>query len=193
MTIALTLNAPTDSDLMQAYCRGDIEAFNQLYQHHKTELYRYVLNSCNNEATAAELYQDIWAKVINARSSFRKDQPFNAWLYKIARNTIIDNYRRTVKQQHNEHFDENTVLGNAVDLQKPLQPDEMSALEQQSQTLQSALSELPNKQRDALLMRHVAGMTLNEIAVSTKENAETVKSRLRYATQKLRQLLREAL
>jgi len=57
-------DTPSDKTLMLAYAGGDTEAFETLYQRHRRGLYRYVLHSCGNEADTAEIYQDIWLKVV---------------------------------------------------------------------------------------------------------------------------------
>ena len=179
----------SDKQLMLSYRDGDSSAFNELYRRHRVALYRFIKNSCNTEAAAAELFQDVWTSVINARDTYEGAAPFNAWLYRIARNKLTDYYRANKIQHQTTTLNEETDTGIAQ-LQVPLQPDELAELSNQSDALQSALSSLPAEQRDAVLLKHVAGFTLEEIATQFEENAETIKSRLRYATAKLRKQLR---
>jgi RNA polymerase sigma-70 factor (ECF subfamily) len=184
-----TLQNESDNDLMMSYRDGDSDAFNELYRRHRVSLFRFIKNSCNTEAVASELFQDVWTSVINARQTYEGAAPFHAWLYRIARNKLTDYYRTNKIQPQTTTLNEDTDTGIAQ-LQVPLQPDELTDLSNQTSALQSALNTLPPEQRDALLLKHVAGFTLDEIATQFQENAETIKSRLRYATAKLRKQLR---
>jgi len=134
---------------MLAYADGDADAFDTLYQRHRRSLYRYVLHSSGNESDAAEIYQDIWLKVINAREAYQADAPFTAWLYRIARNRIVDHYRRHGKTI-TEEFDEQHVdnqLGDVTMIAPSLQPDEVARIGEMRTVLQSALNSLPDGQR----------------------------------------------
>lgn len=189
METAVENHQTTDTDLMLAYREGDIDSFNELYRRHKTPLYRFILNSCNNDATAAELFQDVWARVVNGRHGYSSSAPFAAWLYRIARNRIVDSYRSTNSNPLHAAVqleDDSQV----TQLQTPLQPDEITELSTRENALSIALASLPENQREVVLLRHIAGFNLQEIAELVNENSETVKSRLRYAFTKLRKQLR---
>jgi len=189
MQTAINRQEASDTDLMLAYQGGDIHSFNELYRRHKTPLYRYMFNSCANEATASELFQDVWARVVNGRHGYSSTAPFPAWLYRIARNRIVDSYRSNNVSPLNQAsvFEEDASI---TQLQMPLQPDELAELSNREDALFNALATLPENQREVVLLRHIAGFNLQEIAELVNENAETVKSRLRYAFTKLRKQLR---
>ena len=174
---------------MIAYRDGDTESFDELYRRHRKPLYRYVASSCEQAATAAELFQDIWTRVIDARHGYSESAPFQAWLYRIARNRMIDHYRANRKINETTTFDA-TIETQITQIQTPLQPDEITDLLNRENALDEALSSLPTDQRDAVLLRHIAGFSVKEIASIIDENTETVKSRLRYAFTKLRKQLR---
>lgn len=183
--------SPSESDkqLMLAYRDGNSDAFTALYGRHRVSLYRFIKSSCASESIASELFQDVWTNVINARHTYEGAAPFNAWLYRIARNRLTDYYRANKIQHQTSTLNEETDTSIAQ-LQVPLQPDELAELSNQSDTLQAALATLPPEQRDAILLKHIAGFSLQEIATQFNENTETIKSRLRYATAKLRKQLR---
>jgi len=174
---------------MLAYQDGDIDSFNELYRRHKTPLYRFMVSSCSTESIGAELYQDVWARVVNGRHGYSSTAPFAAWLYRIARNRIVDSYRSTKANpvSGSVQFDEDA---HVTQLQTPLQPDELTELANREDALSAALATLPENQREVVLLRHIAGFSLQEIAELLNENSETVKSRLRYAFTKLRKQLR---
>lgn len=189
MDTAITHNKASDTDLMVNYRDGDIDAFNELYTRHKSSLYRFMRSSCSSDAIAAELYQDVWARVVNGRLGYSNAAPFQSWLYRIARNRLIDFYR----SNKNSNLTTSLDLDNdahVTQLQTSLQPDEITELTIRKNALAKALATLPNEQREVVLLRHIAGFGVQEIAELINENAETVKSRLRYAFSKLRKQLR---
>lgn len=189
METAIDKETISDTHLMIRYRDGDLDAFNVLYAHHKTPLYRFMVSSCTSEAIAAELFQDVWARVVNGRHGYSNSAPFNAWLYRIARNRLIDYYRSNKNSKLTTSLDlENDA--HVTQLQTPLQPDELTELASRKDALSEALATLPEEQREVVLLRHIAGFGVQEIADLVNENSETVKSRLRYAFTKLRKQLR---
>jgi len=189
MEIAVSRIDATDTELMLAYQDGDIESFNELYHRHKITLYRFMVKSCYTESIASELFQDVWARVVNGRHGYTSTAPFTAWLYRIARNRIADSYRSANFNPicDSTQLDDDTHI---TQLQTPLQPDEITELAKRKYALEDALATLPDKQREVVLLRHIAGFSLQEIADLVDVNSETVKSRLRYAFAKLRKQLR---
>ena len=174
---------------MVRYRDGDIDAFNELYARYKTSLYRFMVNSCSTESIAAELYQDVWARVVNGRHGYSTSAPFAAWLYRIARNRLTDFYRSNKNNNLTTSLDfENDT--HVTQLQTTLLPEEITELSTRKDALSVALAKLPDEQREVVLLRHIAGFGIQEIADLVDENTETVKSRLRYAFTKLRKQLR---
>lgn len=176
---------------MKAYADGDTAAFETLYTRHKQALFRYVRHSCNNEAVAHELYQDIWLHVVKGRESYRLESPFRAWLYRIARNRLIDHYRQQPALADSALDPESNISQLSTLTTTPLTPEEVAVLGQRIQVLHAALQNLPTAQRESMLLRYIAGMSVKEISELVSEGAETIKSRLRYATAKLRLQLKE--
>ena len=169
---------------MLSYGAGNAAAFDILYQRHKTPLYRFILRQCGQEVVD-ELFQDIWLKVINSRESYQVKSSFKTWLYHLARNRIIDLYRRNNIRPVDNHADElNTIANISV-----AQPETQLQSQNQYETLLKAISELPADQKEAFLLREEAGLNTEQIAETCGINFETAKSRLRYAMNKLRQKL----
>jgi RNA polymerase sigma-70 factor (ECF subfamily) len=83
-----------DEQLMLAYREGDAGAFEQLYKRHKGALFRFVLRSIRDRATAEELYQEIWMRAIEARFRYEAQAKFTTWLYTIAHNRLVDHWRK---------------------------------------------------------------------------------------------------
>ncbi|KFX67981.1 RNA polymerase sigma factor [Pseudomonas taeanensis MS-3] len=181
-----SFSADDDAALLRRYRQGDIEAFAQLYQRHRLGLFRFLCGLCSDPALAEEVFQDTWLSLIRSESLPRDALLFKTWLYQIARNRLIDHWRKHGKRQG---------LQDAFDEQVHAEPDSQANPEQQlslsrdQQRLQAALDDLPEEQREVFLLRAHAELQLHEIAELTRTPVETVKSRLRYALQKLRRLL----
>ena len=172
----------SDEDLMEAWAAGSMQAFEVLYARYRGPLYRYILRQAGDDATANDLYQGSWEKIIRARKSYRPQAPFRAWMYRIAHNHVIDHFRRSRPQSELEpERMESAEQG----------PDELLSQEARQQRLREAVDRLPDKQRDAILLKLDAGLDLQSIADVTGVNRETAKSRLRYAVARLKHLMME--
>ena len=173
----------SDDALMLAYAAGDAAAFERLYQRHRIRLYRFLARRLRDDALADELFQDVWHKVIGARAGWAP-QPggFPAWLYRIARNRLLDHWRA---QSHRPPAPEDAEA-RALRIEDPDTPERLLSEFEQRRRLQLALEELPEEQREVVLLRLEQELTLEEIGAVTGVGRETVKSRLRYAMDKLR-------
>src|SRR5438477_4225824 len=83
-----------DVDLMLRYRDGDALAFAHLYSHHKGPLYRYLLRHVRNAGAAADLFQEVWSRVIANRARYEPRAKFATFLFHIAHNCTIDFFRR---------------------------------------------------------------------------------------------------
>ena len=88
------LNDEDDNALMLAYAAGRADAFDELYARYSKPLYQFVLHGCSNAPSAAEIFQDVWLSVVHARAQFTDTGTFKSWLYRIARNKLVDHYRK---------------------------------------------------------------------------------------------------
>ena len=177
---------PTDEELMLAYGAGDVGAFQTLYSRHRGPLFRHLARQLRDAPLAEELFQDIWQRVITARQRYRPDAKFGTWLYQIAHNRVTDHWRG---KQHRPDApgDADELAARVPDPQTPER--QLSAFEERRR-LQRALEELPDDQREVVLLRLEQELSLEEIGEITGVGRETVKSRLRYAMDKLRARLR---
>lgn len=188
MTAILPIAAePSDAELLRRYRAGDAAAFTQLYERHRLGLFRFLLGLCGEHAVAEEVFQETWISLVRSESLQREAAVlFKTWLYQIARNRLIDHWRKHGKhQQREEAFDE--LLHDQPSVASD--PERQLSLTQDQARIQAALADLPAEQREVFLLRAHADLQLHEIAELTRTPAETVKSRLRYAMNKLRRLL----
>jgi RNA polymerase sigma-70 factor (ECF subfamily) len=183
------MNAADASDdvLMLAWTAGDTSAFEMLYARHRGPLYRFLLRQLRDNALADEFFQDVWQRVIAARHGWKPEAAFSTWLYRIAHNRLNDHWRG-LKHRPPAPGDGDERAARVPD---PTTPErELSEFEQRRR-LQRAIEELPEDQREAVLLRLEQELSLDEIGAITGVGRETVKSRLRYALDKLRARLSE--
>ena len=172
--------ATTDDALMLAWAAGEASAFEVLYGRHRGPLFRFLLAQLRDRPLAEELYQDVWQRVIAARATWRPEAAFATWLYRIAHNRLNDHWRA---QRHRPPAPLDAELRTAA-LADPEHPGSVAEQHEQRQRLQQALDELPDEQREAVLLRLQQELSLEEIGRITGVGRETVKSRLRYALDK---------
>ncbi len=178
---------PADETLMLAYAAGNAAAFEQLYARHRTRLYRFLLRQVRDPALADEFFQDTWQRVISAREGWRPEAAFTTWLFRIAHNRLTDHWR-ALKHRPSAPADADERAARVPD---PDTPERNLSDFEQRRRLQLAMAELPDEQRVVLELRLQQELSLEEIGEITGVGRETVKSRLRYAMDKLRMRLNE--
>ena len=183
---------PSDETLIARYARGDGEAFAALYRRHELRIWRYLERNVGSRATAEELMQEVWFAVARDAERYRPSARFTTWLFTIARNRMVDAVRGS---RPHVSLD---VLGNeATTVVERLTADSaagpLAAAEERDRAtaLRRALARLPPEQRDAFLLQLEGDFSVEEVAAITRTGSETVKSRLRYARTRLRELLSE--
>ena len=175
----------SDERLMLLYRDGDAEAFEQLYRRHKDALYGYLFRQCSNPAIAIELAQDVWLNVIRARRRYRPKAKFSTYLFKLARNRLIDHFRKHSGTRSNPSDGEDTPdVEELADEANP-GPERQASAEVDIERLSELIETLPDLQREAFLL-FAEGLSVPEIAEVTDTQPETARSRLRYALGKLR-------
>ena len=163
---------------MAAYRGGDARAFETLYARHRTRLFRFVLRSVKARAVAEELYQEVWMRVIEARAGYKPKARFTTWLYTIAHNRLVDHWRKRGLTL--------VALEGDDAVSSSLDPADQAQARESLARFAAALDALPTLQREAFLLYEESGLSIAEIAAATGANEETAKSRLRYATAKLK-------
>ncbi|GGK02433.1 RNA polymerase sigma factor [Luteimonas terricola] len=175
----------SDDALMLAWTGGDVAAFEALYGRHRERLHRFLLRQLRDPGVADEVFQDTWQRVLAAGRDWRPEAAFATWLYRIARNRIADHWRaRQHRPPAPADADERSLR-----IEDPDTPELRMHAFQRSRDLQQALDALPDDQREVVLLRLEQELTLEEIGDITGVGRETVKSRLRYAMDKLRAAL----
>lgn len=145
----------SDIDLLERAVQGDAEAFGVLYREHLERVYRYVLYRVGDPYEAEDLTETIFLKAWEALPDYRVEgQPWTAWLFRIAGNTVIDYYR--TRHPHSE-------LEEALPADGP-EPVERVSLGEEMAQLRAALGQLPPEQQHLLVLRFVEGLSHAEVA-----------------------------
>lgn len=177
-----------DAQLMLAYAKGEMRAFETLYARHRGALYRYLARHARDGEIANDLFQEVWSRVIVNRARYEPRAKFRTFLFTLAHNCFIDHCRRAKSRPTGASIDE----ADAADLlsaDENMQPDAELEREEGSRRYRAALAALPQEQRDVYLLHEEADLSLEEIARVTGVGPETAKSRLRYAVGKLKAAL----
>ncbi|WP_290610918.1 sigma-70 family RNA polymerase sigma factor [Arsukibacterium sp. UBA3155] len=175
-------------ELMQQFQQsGQLQWLEKLIMQCGDDLYHFLLRQADAQL-AADICQQCWLKVLENRHSYRSESRFKTWLFTLARNALVDELRKQQRWQFTECKD---VEGNTEGLcQAPQCIAEQLARLQQKERLAVALASLPVLQREAILLQ-LEEFSLDDIAQITRELPETIKSRLRYARERLAQLMGE--
>lgn len=180
----------TDESLMLAYRDGDAAAFAALYGRWRGRLYRYLAHQARDSAD--ELFQDVWLRVVGARTHYEVAAKFSTWLFRIAHNRLVDHYRERgrgfVKLFDTREEEDDDA---AADPPAPASETPPALLDrrQAARRILDCLEALPPPQREVFLMAEESGLSLEEIARASGVGRETAKSRLRYALDRLRRCL----
>ncbi len=182
---------PTDEALMQRYREDDLSAFAELYRRHGKGLYQFIAWRSPRREWVEEIVQDSWAALHEARARYEPIASFKTWLYQIARNRLIDLLRHKEAKLASDMGEEPTSVFERLADQagEVASPEHILEKKQQLNALHEAIRELPVEQKEVLILQQFNAMSMEEIAQITATPIETVKSRLRYAMQKLRSKL----
>ena len=160
---------------MLGFAAGSYTAFEALYARHKDAVYRYFVR-VTDPANAADAHQETWTRIVANRRKYRPAGRFRAYLFTVAHNVLMDQFRRPAWEtgSHPEPIADGSPESDAAGLET-------------ASRLNLLIERLPVTQREVLIMRKEAGLTIREIARITGITEEGVKSRLRYAVNRLRQ------
>lgn len=185
----------SDEDLMRRYLSGDQSAFEIVYRRRREGIRRFFGRNTGSMAIGAELAQEVWMKLIRAceTGSYTAEAKFTTYLYRLARNHLIDWYRKNRNKETVEFKEEIESDGDVTEYQEyeVQNPEQIVSDRQRLSKVMEGISNLSDVQREALLMYVEGDMSYDDIAEATNTSRETVKTRLRYARQHLKKLVFE--
>ncbi len=181
---------------MAAYQKGDVQAFADLVARHEKRLWNFVRRFVCDSTTAEDLLQEVFLRVVRGAADWHPTAKVSTWLYTIARNLCTDQARRA-EHRRAESLDDPALsesgerMAPRVErLPSPAASSEAQVIDRETASqVDRALAELPVEQREVFLMRETMEMSFAEIAQAVGASEPTVKSRMRYALQRLRSAL----
>lgn len=182
----------SDERLLSAYREGDAEAFETLLARYRRPLFNVILRSVRDRGRAEEIYQNVWMKVIERSGDFRGDAKFSTWLYTIARNLSIDHQRKMKFRGHASLDAPEPGSGQPIGQRVPNPgptTEQLAIGGLVKERIASAVQGLPAEQREVFLLRQLQGLAFREISEVVGVPANTVKSRMRYALERLQHVL----
>lgn len=177
-----------DEQLMLRYQSGDASAFQQLYRRHCDRLYRFILRMAANPAETEEIFQEVWIAVIRTREGYTPSAKFVTWLFAIAHRRAMDRLRGQRRADEKLDLSRSVDDDEFIDMSQA-EPGDVVWRAGAGQALLEAIAALPVLQREAFLLQAEGELSVEEIAKVTGTNRETAKSRLRYASRRLRAML----
>lgn len=181
---------PVIEKLIKRTAGKDERAFRELYEESRDRLWSFLLRM-TGPANAEDLLQEVYVRVWRFAGGYNGGEPF-AWLYRIARNAALSHLRKKGTRQMVSIYDDRRgspavnrlTNGNS-------RPEESALRNERALQVQDALGRLPVEQREVIVMKEFQKMKFDEIAVVLDCPVGTVKSRMRYGTMKLAELLKE--
>jgi RNA polymerase sigma-70 factor (ECF subfamily) len=177
----------SDERLMLRFQKGEVRAFEELVRRHRTPVFSFLLRLTGDRGRAEDLCQETFLRVVRAAEAWEPRALFRTWLYAVARNQAQDEARRRAFRRTEPDADAAAAAGASDEPG----PEEAAAGALLRPKLEAALAALPEEQREVFLLREHAGLRFPEIAEVTGASENTVKSRMRYALEALRERLVE--
>ncbi len=179
----------SDALLVSAYMNGDESALGELVTRHKQRIYSFIYSKVYNRDVAEDVFQDTFIKVIRTlkRGKYNEEGKFLPWVMRIAHNLVIDHFRknnRMPKFENNDDFNIFSVLHDGS-----LNVENRMIKSQVENDVKNLIHELPDDQKEVLVMRIYKDMSFKEISEQTGVSINTALGRMRYALINLRKVI----
>jgi len=178
-----------DAQLITDYVQGDEHALEILIEKYQQRIFNFIFSKIHDRDLTEDIFQETFFKVIRTLNNgvYNEEGKFLPWVMRIAHNLVIDHFRksnRLPRYETNDDFDIFQFIGNSE-----ISAEDALIDEQIVQDLQRLILELPEDQREVLLMRVYKDMSFKEIAENTGVSINTALGRMRYAVINLRKLI----
>ena len=180
-----------DSTLVSNYINGNEQSFEILIKRHKQRIYNFIFSKVLDRDITEDIFQDTFIKVINTlkRGKYNEEGKFLPWVMRIAHNLIIDHFRKAKRIptfKNTDEFDIFSVLGDGE-----LNAEKQLIKEQILSDVRRLIDELPDDQKEVLIMRMYKDMSFKEISQTTNVSINTALGRMRYALINMRKLIED--
>ena len=179
----------SDALLVNAYINGNEKALSQLIERHKQRVYSFIYSKVLDRDVTEDIFQDTFIKVINTlkKGNYNEEGKFLPWVMRIAHNLIIDHFRKNTRMpkfKNNDDFNIFSVLSdNNLNIEKQMIKSQVE------EDVQKLILELPEDQKEVLMMRIYKDMSFKEISEQTGVSINTALGRMRYALINLRKVI----
>lgn len=167
---------PDDAELVARSLKQDHEAFGQLIDRHATAIVNLAYRMVGNRAEAEDLAQETFLSAFKALSTFRADAKFSTWLYRIASNKCKDWLRVKRPGQGLQDVEGEESLDAHVAEDRT--PEQLLSQQQVAQELEQAIQRLPPLYREAFVLKHIEGLSYEEMQDILGVNGDTLKMRV---------------
>lgn len=183
--------SPKDSDLIRQYRSGSEHAFEKLVDKYKSRVYTTIYLIVKDQAIAEDLLQDVFVKVVQTLNAdgYNEEGKFQPWLMRIAHNLAIDHFRKRKRYPTILMEDGSNVFNTMEFAERTI--EEIRIQEDTTQLVRRLIDELPETQKEVLIMRHYMDMSFQEIAEQTGVSINTALGRMRYALMNLRKMMKQ--
>jgi len=181
-----------DQELVKKFLKGDKSSIEVLIKRHKNKVYTYIILTVKNQHLAEDIFQDTFIKVIISlqEGKYKDNGKFLSWVIRIAHNLIIDHYRKEKQINTYSNEDYEADIFNSKKLADG-NVEEFLIQDQITSDVRRLIEELPDDQKQVILLRHYGGLSFKEIAEQTDVSINTALGRMRYALINLRKLIKE--
>ncbi len=178
-----------DSTLVSNYIKGDEQCFEVLVTRHKQRVYNFIFSKVLDRDVTEDIFQDTFIKVINTlkRGKYNEEGKFLPWVMRIAHNLVIDYFRKNNRMptfKNTDEFDIFSILGDGQ-----LNAENQLIKEQILSDVRRLVDDLPEDQKEVLIMRMYKDMSFKEISETTGVSINTALGRMRYALINMRKLI----
>ncbi len=187
----MTNNALSDSQLVELYINGNEGGFEVLFVRYKSRIFTAIHLIVKDRYIAEDLVQETLIKAINTLNSgrYNDEGKFQPWIMRIAHNLAIDHFRKAKRSPTIVMEDGSNVFNTLEFSEAPYET--IQAQKDTKAKLRTFIQELPETQREVLVMRHFMEMSFQDIAESTGVSINTALGRMRYALINLRKKMKK--
>jgi RNA polymerase sigma-70 factor (ECF subfamily) len=188
----LKLQQRSDQDLVKRFIQGDQTSIEVLINRHKNKVFTYIILIVKNQSLAEDIFQDTFIKVIKSlkEGKYKDNGKFVSWVIRIAHNLTIDHFRKEKQINTYSNEDYEADIFNSKKLSESTVEDIMVET-QIIKEVRLLIDELPDDQKQVILLRHYGGLSFKEIADQTDVSINTALGRMRYALINLRKLIEQ--
>ena len=178
-----------DALLVKKYVAGDETALATLIKRHQSKIYGFIYSKISDRDISDDIFQDTFIKVIKTlkSNSYNEEGKFLPWVMRIAHNLIIDHFRKNKKMPMFRETEEFSIFSIMSDNSMTIENQMIS--EQVEKDLKKIIEELPEDQKEVLVMRIYQDLSFKEISELTGVSINTALGRMRYALMNLRKVI----